>query len=56
MTATQLRKLLERANLTVRGAAQGLEIHERTMHRYLSGDAPVPRVVELAVRWLADNQ
>ena len=50
MTASQLRRALERSGRTVRGAAQEMEIHERTLHRYLSGDAEIPKLVELVAR------
>lgn len=56
VTAAQLRKILERSGRTIRGAAKELEIHERTMHRYVSGEAPIPKVVELVVRCWADHQ
>lgn len=59
MTATQLSKALERSGRTVRGAAKEMQIHERTLHRYLAGEAKIPKLVELVVRcWVehADNQ
>lgn len=53
MTAAQLRKALERSGRTIRGAAKELEIHERTMHRYVSGEAAIPKLVELVAKcWL----
>lgn len=55
MTAGQLRKALERSGRTVRGAAQEMEIHERTLHRYLGGEAPVPKVIELVVKCWAEH-
>jgi len=59
LTAAQLQKLLDRAGLSQRGAAKALGINERTMRKYVAGDAEIPRVVELAVRCLTmhpDNQ
>lgn len=50
MNAKELRKIIEKVGLTARGAANTLGIHERTLHRYLAGEAPVPRSVALAVR------
>jgi hypothetical protein len=52
MTAKQLQRLLDSAELSQRGTARELEINERTMRRYVSGDQPIPRVVEFAVRYL----
>lgn len=52
MTANQLRKLLADGLISQRQAAVDLEIHERTIRRYVAGDAPIPRVVELAVKYL----
>ena len=51
VTATQLRKLLEHAGLSQRGAARELDFNERTMRRYCAGE-PIPRVVELACKYL----
>lgn len=56
MTATQLRKLLEKAGLSQRGAARLLEIDERTMRYYAAGEYPIPKVVELALVCLAEHQ
>lgn len=53
MNATDFRKLLEAAGLSQRGAARELEIDERTMRRYCSGELPVPKPVALAVESLA---
>ena len=55
MTGPQLRRLLERAGLSQRGAAKVLEINERTMRKYVSGDAVIPRAVELAIVCLAKH-
>jgi plasmid maintenance system antidote protein VapI len=55
MTALQLQRLLDRAGLSQRGAAKALEINERTMRKYVSGDSPIPKTVELALRWLASQ-
>lgn len=56
MTPDQLRKLLDKADLSQRGAARELEIDERTMRRYCSGESPVPRTVEYSLRWLASQK
>ena len=52
MTSQELRNLLEKANLSQRYAAKLLDIHERTMRHYASGDRPIPRVVQLAITCL----
>jgi hypothetical protein len=49
MTAAQLVKLLEKAGLSQLGAARRLGVDPRTIRRYVAGDLPVPRVVELAL-------
>ena len=54
MTATQLRKLLDRAGLSQRGAARELEIDERTMRYYCAGQ-PIPKAVEYAMLWLTQE-
>ncbi len=52
MKAVQLSKALERSGRTVRGAAKEMGIHERTLHRYLAGEADIPKLVELvALCW-----
>jgi len=56
MTAGQLRKALERSGRTVRGAALEMQIHERTMHRYLAGDADIPKLVELVALCWAEHE
>jgi hypothetical protein len=49
MTKNQLRKLLEAHELPQTVAARALEIDPRTMRRYVLGELPVPKVVELAL-------
>jgi plasmid maintenance system antidote protein VapI len=53
VTALQLQRLLDRAGLSQRGAAKALEINERTMRKYVSGDSKIPKTVELALLYLA---
>lgn len=55
MTAGQLQKLLDRAGISQRGAAKALDINERTMRKYVAGDAEIPRTVELAAKYLWEN-
>jgi hypothetical protein len=56
MTHKQLQRLLDSAELSQRGTARELELNERTMRRYVSGDQPIPRVVEFAVRYLIQTK
>jgi hypothetical protein len=55
VTAGQLQKLLDRAGISQRGAAKELGINERTMRLYVAGDAVIPRIVELACKYLWEN-
>lgn len=55
VTAAQLKRALAKAGLSQRGTAKELGINERTMRRYISGEQPIPRVVEYAVLWLVHN-
>lgn len=50
MTAVQLQKALDRAGLSQRGTAKELGISERQMRRYCSGEAKIPKLVEVAMR------
>lgn len=56
MTANQLQKLLDSGDLSQRGAARDLGISERQMRRYCAGDAPVPKVIELALRYVCEHK
>lgn len=49
MTGPDIRDLLAAAGLGQRGAARALGIDERTVRRYVAGDLPVPKVVEVAL-------
>ena len=49
MNAKQLQKFLDAAGLSQRGAARELGISERNMRRYVAGELPIPRVIELAL-------
>jgi plasmid maintenance system antidote protein VapI len=55
MTALQLQRLLDRCGLSQRAAAKALEINERSMRRYCSGEQPVPKTVELALLYLCSQ-
>jgi hypothetical protein len=56
MTAAQLQRLLDKMGETQVGMAKRLGISDRNMRRYVSGELPVPKVIELAVRCLAEHQ
>lgn len=49
MNASQLVELLRAIEISQRGAARQLDINERTMRKYVSGGAAIPRTVELAL-------
>lgn len=50
--AAELRKLIEQGGYSQRSAARELQISERMMRYYCSGEQPVPRVVMLAMKHL----
>jgi len=55
MTADELRAILTAAHVTIARAGRALDLNERTMRRYCAHgkwSKPIPRVVELAVRYL----
>jgi plasmid maintenance system antidote protein VapI len=52
VTPLQLQRLLGRAGLSQRGAARAIGINERTMRKYIAGEAKVPLTVEYALRWI----
>lgn len=54
--ADRLREFLAEAKLSQRGAARAMEIDERTMRRYCSGELPVPKVVWLALETVRRNR
>jgi len=55
VTGAQFKRLLDNAAVTQRAAAQALEIHERTVRKFVAGDSVVPRTVELAAKYLWDK-
>jgi hypothetical protein len=52
--SVRVHELLKRARLGQAEAARVLEISDRDMRRYASGEKPVPRVVILALERLVD--
>jgi len=55
MGGPELKKLIELAGLSQREVAKMISIDERTMRRYIAGDLPIPKVVELAVTCLVEH-
>jgi hypothetical protein len=55
--AHELKKLLKKgaSGYTQRDMARALEIDERTMRRYVSGDSPIPKVVQVAMACFVDH-
>ena len=56
MTGKQLKKILEVAEISQRRMAKLIEIHERSMRRFTAGVVPIPKTVELAVRYMCEHQ
>lgn len=52
MTSIELRALLAACGRSQRGMAKALDINERTMRYYASGELPIPRAVEYAIKYL----
>lgn len=50
MTPDELKKAMDRANLTVGELAQMTGRHERTVYRWLAGDIPVPKWISLVLK------
>ena len=51
MTSRQLATTLKRLGLAQTEAARRLGVNDRTMRRWIAGDLPVPRMVELVVEY-----
>jgi len=49
-TPTQFRRLLEQAGLNQKQAAEVLEISDRQMRRWTSGETPVPKMAVWAIQ------
>jgi hypothetical protein len=52
MDAAQLRDLLGKMGLSQGSAAAALDLTERTFRRYVAGDTPIPRSVQMALLYL----
>jgi transcriptional regulator with XRE-family HTH domain len=55
MGGPELQKMIQAAGLTQREVAKVLNINERTMRRYVLGELPIPKVIELAVTCLVEH-
>jgi hypothetical protein len=55
VTARQLKNMLEKADITRRAAAKMIGISERQMYRFTGEEAPLPRSIEYALRWICAN-
>jgi hypothetical protein len=53
---TQLKRDLERLGWTHRQLAEVLDLSERNIRRYISGELDIPKVVCLAVLWVRNNR
>jgi hypothetical protein len=56
MNARQLQTLLAKSGYSQRRAAREIDINERTMRKYVAGDAPIPRTVALSLERLSMKQ
>lgn len=52
MNAEDLRRLLDKCELSQQQAARLIDINPRTMRRYALGESAIPLVVEYALRWV----
>lgn len=56
MRPVEFRRLLAEAGLTQAEAAGFLDVTERQMRRYVSGETPVPRVVAYALAYVIEQR
>ena len=56
MTAKQFQQWMQRMGLTIEGAAALLDLSPRTVINYRSGAQPVPKVVDLAAKYLEERK
>lgn len=52
MTGKQLQKLMDASGFTPVQLSKLLEIHERTVYRYISGQTPITKVIALAINYV----
>lgn len=56
MTGKQLKKLLEDSDYSQVGMARKLEIGERTMRAYISGELEIPKNIEISILCLINHK
>lgn len=56
MKADDLRRLLDKCDLSQQQAARLIGVNPRTMRRYVLGESEIPLVVEYALRWVTLQQ
>lgn len=55
MTSTQYRKALEKLGLSQMAAARVLGVNGRTSQRWASGEQDIPKLVEIALTLMIEN-
>ena len=55
MTKDEFKKLRKRAGHTQASIAKEMGVHIRTVTRWEIGEIVIPKVVELAIRYIADK-
>ncbi len=55
-TVEELRALIAQSGLSQRKAAEELDLDERTMRYYASGQKPIPRTVLYAMRYVVNRE
>lgn len=56
MSPDQLIATLKRLGLSQSGAARILEVDPRTVRRWVAGDGPIPKTVEMTLLWIESQQ
>jgi len=56
VTSKRFKELMDKAGLSNAAAAKALGINERTIRKYIYGENPVPKTVELALLYVVDQK
>jgi hypothetical protein len=56
MTPTELQRLLTNNKLSQVDVAKELDMSDRNIRRYISGELTVPKTVEYALRWIVSQR